>query len=221
MASVLNTVQIMLFKYIYSYVAQFLNERENHRTNTEFEDSMISKTVIFTFFNSYISFFYIAFVAGSQNVVSATGDDDAKGTDQCGVEGCMAMLSENLLIVLLISLTSDKFVEFVVPLLSPSFIWSLLTCKKEGKKESGLEKLEDVLKPEDLEAVLKQYRLETYGFAERLSEYTTLFTMFGNSVKIFKIVIIYIFLTSFSPIPDYIRLHCHVFACSAMCVVHR
>ena len=51
-ASVLNTVQIMIFKYLYSFISTFLNDMENHRTQTEFEDSMISKLTIFSFFNS-------------------------------------------------------------------------------------------------------------------------------------------------------------------------
>merc|ERR1712022_95670 len=142
-ASVLNTVQIMIFKYLYSFISTSLNDMENHRTQTEFEDSMISKLTIFSFFNSYNSFFYIAFVAGSISVTGPDGvDDTASGSSQCGLTGCMGMLSENLLIVLLTSLSSDKITEFVLPLLSVDTITSALQCKcfcpekvKESKKE--------------------------------------------------------------------------------------
>ncbi|RYH14491.1 hypothetical protein EON65_33545, partial [archaeon] len=46
-----------------SIVANALSERENHRTDTQYEDSMIAKIFIFQFVNSYASFFYLAFIA--------------------------------------------------------------------------------------------------------------------------------------------------------------
>lgn len=160
----------MVFKYIYSFVAVILNNWENHRTQTEFEDSMISKMTIFSFFNSYISFFYIAFIAGNMNVVSASGDDDASSTNQCGADGCMSMLSENLLIVLLTSLTSDKITEFIVPIFSLDFIMKILCCKcGAGAKD-------------DEDAAEAQYKLPTYDFTQRLADFTTLFIMFGYLV---------------------------------------
>lgn len=173
-ASVLNTVQIMIFKYLYSFISTFLNDMENHRTQTEFEDSMISKLTIFSFFNSYISFFYIAFVAGSISVTGPDGvDDNAAGSTQCGLTGCMAMLSENLLIVLLTSLSSDKITEFVLPLLSVDTITSVLQCKcfcPEKEKESKKEEIVD------------NYKRAPYDFSGRLADYTTLFILFGYLV---------------------------------------
>lgn len=173
-ASVLNTVQIMIFKYLYSFISTALNDMENHRTQTEFEDSMISKLTIFSFFNSYNSFFYIAFVAGSISVTGPDGvDDTASGSSQCGLTGCMGMLSENLLIVLLVSLSSDKLQEFVVPLLSVDSIMSVLKCKcccggdkNESKKEE----------------IVENYKRSQYDFTGRLADYTSLFILFGYLV---------------------------------------
>lgn len=173
-ASVLNTVQIMAFKYLYNFIASALNDFENHQTQTEFEDSMISKLTVFSFFNSYISFFYIAFVAGTIAVVDTSSDDVATtAANQCGLTGCMAMLSENLLIVLLTSLSADKITEFVVPFLTLDSIGTMLTCgcfcpteKKENKRED----------------IVENYRRSEYDFAGRLSDYTTLFVLFGYLV---------------------------------------
>lgn len=179
-ASMLNLAQIYIFKYLYQFVSTFLNDFENHRTVTEHEDSMISKLTIFTFFNTYISFFYIAFVAGSMSVYT-DGDDDAI-SNQCGYTGCMAMLGENLLIVLVMSLTSDKFVEFVLlptvhtmglDNLNCESIKRILCCQcctsgDDGKSEEG--------------EVLRNYRMSPYDFNQRLSDYTTLFTYFGYIV---------------------------------------
>jgi hypothetical protein len=65
LASIINSVQIMIFNFIYSKVADILTTRENHRwcflateslhlictsprrTDTQFEDSMISKLFLF------------------------------------------------------------------------------------------------------------------------------------------------------------------------------
>jgi hypothetical protein len=47
LASILNSIQISVFNLIYSLVADKLTERENHRTDTEYEDAMISKLFLF------------------------------------------------------------------------------------------------------------------------------------------------------------------------------
>lgn len=46
-ASLANSLQIQVFNFFYSQLADYLTERENHRTDTEFEDSMIAKTFLF------------------------------------------------------------------------------------------------------------------------------------------------------------------------------
>jgi hypothetical protein len=46
-ASITNAIQITIFNIIYSYIANALTDRENHRTDTEFEDSMVSKLFLF------------------------------------------------------------------------------------------------------------------------------------------------------------------------------
>jgi len=180
-ASLLNLVQIYIFKFLYQFVSTFLNDFENHRTVTEHEDSMISKLTIFTFFNTYISFFYIAFVAGSMSVYT-DADDDAI-SNQCGYTGCMAMLGENLLIVLVMSLTSDKIVEFIIlptvhamglDNLNWETIKRIACCQCCASGDSGGSKAD--------KGVIENYRMSPYDFSQRLSDYTTLFTYFGYIV---------------------------------------
>jgi hypothetical protein len=60
--STINAIQITIFNYIYNFVALLLTRLENHKTETEFERSLISKTFIFQFVNSFNSLFYIAFL---------------------------------------------------------------------------------------------------------------------------------------------------------------
>merc|ERR1711916_202352 len=173
-ASLLNTVQIMIFKFIYGFISTALNNMENHRTQTEYEDSIITKLTIFSFFNSYISFFYIAFIAGYITVTGPDGvDDGSAASSQCGLTGCMGMLSENLLIVLLVSLTSDKLLEFVVPLLNVDSWWSILCCKCCSESDE---------KETTREEIVENYKRNPYDFAGRLADYTTLFILFGYLV---------------------------------------
>jgi threonine/homoserine/homoserine lactone efflux protein len=62
-ASILNTLQIMIFNMIYQARAIQLTDEENHRTDTDYEDSLIVKLFVFQFINSYTSFFFLAFIA--------------------------------------------------------------------------------------------------------------------------------------------------------------
>ena len=72
----------------------YLNDLENHRTETEHEDALIMKAFFFQFSNSYSALFYIAFVKGLPQGVSLFGAfgqvDPTTGkpyTDACGVKG--------------------------------------------------------------------------------------------------------------------------------------
>ena len=62
-ASILNVVQIQVWTFIFGFVSDSLTDRENHQTDTQYEDSMIVKNFIFNFINNYSSFFFIAYFA--------------------------------------------------------------------------------------------------------------------------------------------------------------
>jgi anoctamin-10/anoctamin-7 len=61
-ASALNAVQIQVMGAIYQGIAVRMTDRENHRTDTAWEDALITKIFIFQFVNSYGALFYIAFI---------------------------------------------------------------------------------------------------------------------------------------------------------------
>jgi hypothetical protein len=61
-ASIANAIQIQILNAVYQELAIWLTNRENHRTNTQYEDALIAKLFAFQFVNSYASFFYIAFI---------------------------------------------------------------------------------------------------------------------------------------------------------------
>lgn len=61
-ASVLNIIQISVMNMIYGKVAIKLVDLENWRTDTAYEDSLISKLFVFQMVNNFSSFVYLAFV---------------------------------------------------------------------------------------------------------------------------------------------------------------
>merc|ERR1711988_621696 len=63
-ASAVNTIQVEVFSKILAFrIAKLLSKYENHRTDTEYEDSLIMKIFLFEVTNSYLLMYYIAFVA--------------------------------------------------------------------------------------------------------------------------------------------------------------
>ena len=58
----LNSVQIVIFNTIYSIVGDKLNNYENHKILSSYENSLIAKVYMFTFFNTFNSCFLIAFL---------------------------------------------------------------------------------------------------------------------------------------------------------------
>eukprot|EP01043_Picozoa_sp_COSAG02_P007311 COSAG02_NODE_217_length_28595_cov_19.642371_13_plen_341_part_00 len=57
-----NFVVIQVMGLIYEGVADWLNDLENYRTDTEFNDALIVKNFLFQFVNNYFVLFYIAYL---------------------------------------------------------------------------------------------------------------------------------------------------------------
>ena len=106
-ASVLNAVQIQVMNALYGSIAIQLNNYENHRTDTEYEDHLIAKTFLFQFVNSYASCFYIAFL---KNLIP--GEECAL---ENGTPNCMGELNITLGIIFILRITSGNFMEIVLP----------------------------------------------------------------------------------------------------------
>jgi len=149
-ASIANAVQIQIVNYLYSLLANALSERENHRTNTEYEDSMITKIFLFQFVNSYASFFYLAFVA--ENL----GD--------CPENGCMSLLAINLAIIFGSRLLTGNLLELLLPYLSYQYKY----------RTQILVHGDALSRPE------KEYMLDPYdGISSSLEDYAEVAIQFG------------------------------------------
>lgn len=61
-SSLINLALIQGMGFIYEAVAEWLNELENYRTKTEYNDQLIIKNFAFQFVNNYFLLFYIAYL---------------------------------------------------------------------------------------------------------------------------------------------------------------
>ena len=62
---IVNTIQIDLMSGFYQGVAKYFNDRENHRKESGSNAALALKLIIYDFFNSYYSIFYIGFIKRS------------------------------------------------------------------------------------------------------------------------------------------------------------
>jgi hypothetical protein len=60
--STLNAISIIVFNDMYKMLAACLTESENHRTETEYQNSLVVKCFLFQFINSYFSLYITCFI---------------------------------------------------------------------------------------------------------------------------------------------------------------
>lgn len=155
-ASLANAIQIQVMNMVYGGLALKLNDYENHRTDTEYEDSLIAKTFVFQFVNSYASLIYIAFIKGYTQ-------DICEG-------GCMDELATSLGTIFLTRLAVGNLTEVGVP-----YVKTVMKTRKETAGTDGSE-LTDCEK--DFMAEEYHVMLGTFGdFSEMMIQfgYATLF----------------------------------------------
>lgn len=98
--SVANALVIMIFNNIYGVIAEHMNEWENYKTDTEYENALIIKVFLFRFINSYATLYYIAFVRPYE-VASLS----------CTMEECMVDLRSQLATIFITQLTVSNAIE--------------------------------------------------------------------------------------------------------------
>lgn len=124
-ASIMNTIQITIFNIIYQQLAIKLTDKENHRTDTMYEDSLIVKLFVFQFINSFASFFFLAFIATHLDKPSNAPDD---WLGQCGATNCMVPLSINLALIFGAELIVSNALSVLLP-----YIMFRMKMKEETK----------------------------------------------------------------------------------------
>eukprot|EP00457_Paulinella_chromatophora_P000985 gb/GEZN01000987.1/.p1 GENE.gb/GEZN01000987.1/~~gb/GEZN01000987.1/.p1 ORF type:complete len:903 (+),score=148.12 gb/GEZN01000987.1/:28-2736(+) len=105
-AAGINFVQIQLMNYIYGLVANKLNDYENHKTASAWENALIFKSFMFRFVNCYNSFFYIAFFKQF---------DESNGGCVPPEEHCLPELQIQLAVIFGSTIVVNNAMELAVP----------------------------------------------------------------------------------------------------------
>jgi len=145
-SSLLSLVSVLTLNEAFNFVAHMLNNWENHKTATIWEDALITKTFSFQFLNSYIHLFYIAFFKGTL-AQFFFGYEDA--TDSCLYGSCFNELMFQLAIVFLGKQLIGQILEVGIPALKAKF--KIKIQKEEDQKSLARCQwlMDDYLDPND------------------------------------------------------------------------
>ncbi|KAL0280787.1 UNVERIFIED_CONTAM: hypothetical protein PYX00_001978 [Menopon gallinae] len=169
-AATINLCCIVVFNWIYSWLAEYLTELELLRTQTEFDDSLTLKIYLLQFVNYYASIFYIAFFKGK--FIGYPGNYNrwlGYRQEECGPGGCLMELCIQLAIIMVGKQAVNTLLEMLFPLIYKWLNLWWLRNELRGKRsiKSNLQWVKDFkliewgprgLFPEYLEMVLQ------YGF---------------------------------------------------------
>ncbi|CAB4381280.1 unnamed protein product [Rhizophagus irregularis] len=106
-----NLVIMFFMSMLYTYVAGWLTNFENQRTNTSYEDSLIIKTYFFDFVNSYTGIIYILVFKERfiKNIINQ------KGITGCDYSSCMLDLTIQLSVIFVGKQFFGQFNEIIWP----------------------------------------------------------------------------------------------------------
>nr|XP_029733088.1 anoctamin-4-like isoform X6 [Aedes albopictus] len=116
-AATINLCLIVVFNWMYTYLAEWLTERELLRTQTEFDDSLTLKIYLLQFVNYYASIFYIAFFKGK--FIGYPGNYNRFFNfrqEECGFGGCLMELCIQLGIIMIGKQAVNTALEMAIPI---------------------------------------------------------------------------------------------------------
>ena len=116
--ALINLIVILTFNFGYKFVAKWLTEKELHRTETEFQDSLILKNYLFEFITFYTSIFYVAFIKG-QFIGTPDKYNRLFGLryEECQPGGCFMELTIQLAIIFVGKQFITAIFEYYEPVL--------------------------------------------------------------------------------------------------------
>ncbi|CAH0557259.1 unnamed protein product [Brassicogethes aeneus] len=170
-AACINLCCIVVFNWIYTFVAEYLTELELLRTQTEFDDSLTLKIYLLQFVNYYASIFYIAFFKG-KFIGSPKSYNKIFGyrQEECGPGGCLMELCIQLGIIMVGKQAMNTVLEMVFPLF---YKW-LNTLKVK----TGLTK--DTYSSKGSQSQwIKDYKLVEWGPRSLFPEYLEMVLQYG------------------------------------------
>ncbi|XP_017775817.1 PREDICTED: anoctamin-1-like [Nicrophorus vespilloides] len=171
-AASINLCCILVFNWIYTFVAQYLTEMEFLRTQTEFDDSLTLKIYLLQFVNHYASIFYIAFFKGKFIGSPRKYNKIFKNRqEECGPEGCLMELCIQLAIIMI----GKQAMNTVLEMLFPLFYKKLNTWKVK----IGLQKDQSPINKEKQPQWIKDFKLVEWGPRSLFPEYLEMVLQYG------------------------------------------
>jgi len=166
----INLVLILIFNYIYEFLAFWLTEKELHRTQTRFDDALTVKIYLFQFVNYYASIFYIAFVKGQ---FVGTPNEYTRfmswRQEECSPGGCFIELCIQLAIIFMGKQFMLSVMEYYMPLMWK--IFNLVKLAGWKSDESG--------KDEGTPQYIKDFKLVEWGHQGLFYEYLEMVLQYG------------------------------------------
>eukprot|EP00298_Acanthocystis_sp_HF-20_P014547 c20815_g1_i3.p1 GENE.c20815_g1_i3~~c20815_g1_i3.p1 ORF type:complete len:811 (+),score=251.73 c20815_g1_i3:45-2435(+) len=195
LAGIVNGVFIAFMNTIYSGIAEKMNQWENHRTDTEYEDKLIAKQFSFKFVNSFSTLAFIAFAKDDPipNWLESVPKDkwpaefsqpsEILGLDigRCKGDSCMSELFTQLMTLQLTMIFVSNFTEVIIPFLIQK-IQLVLNVRQATKmmNQGRISTNVTDLLPTN-EKNVPEIEKETYApvFVGVIDEYTELMIQFG------------------------------------------
>ncbi|CAK9797502.1 Ano1 [Anthophora plagiata] len=173
-AASINLCCIMVFNWVYVWLAEYLTEIELLRTQTEFDDSLTLKIYLLEFVNYYGSIFYIAFFKGKFVGYPSRYNRFFKyRQEECGPGGCLMELCIQLSIIMI----GKQAMTTVLEMLFPLFYKWLNTLKVHvGMKTTNGQK--KVTTRKYLQWI-KDYKLVEWGPRSLFPEYLEMVLQYG------------------------------------------
>jgi len=166
----INLVLILIFNYIYEFLATWLTEKELHRTQTSFDDALTLKIYLFQFVNYYVSIFYIAFVKGQ---FVGTPDRYIRfmewRQEECSPGGCFIELCIQLAIIFMGKQFMLSIMEYYMPIM-----WKIFNLLKLAGWRS-----DEAKKEEATPQYIKDFKLVEWGHQGLFYEYLEMVIQYG------------------------------------------
>eukprot|EP00929_Paragymnodinium_shiwhaense_P010238 TRINITY_DN1147_c0_g1_i1.p1 TRINITY_DN1147_c0_g1~~TRINITY_DN1147_c0_g1_i1.p1 ORF type:complete len:736 (-),score=190.12 TRINITY_DN1147_c0_g1_i1:132-2339(-) len=178
---IINALAVEVLNSVFTRLAKWLTDRENHRSYSEYSNHLMAKTVVFKFINCYSSLYYIAFFKAHSHLFGMPMD--------CVNDDCMNDLGSQLAIFMIMRLTLQNFVELGFPAMATW--WANF---QEGRTFHTSMFTNPLTVMPDLSFAEKQSKKEDYDLYEDIDEililygYTTLFVVACPWVPLLAVV---------------------------------
>ena len=177
----INTLQINIMSGFYQGIAKYFNDKENHKKESGSNAALAIKLIIYDFFNSYYSIFYIGFIKRS----SIFGKKPVKCNGFSGNDSCSEEIEIQLYTIVFIKFIFD-FWELGRPIL-----------KQKTKIFNLAQQLNGVdILPHSLEhqMLCNEYNMVLYEYSEMLINigYVFLFAGIAPLVPVFIFLLGYL-----------------------------